>query len=76
MPCKDLLLLAIGRGLGKRKYPVVQTLGSRKPSRTTDENLIVHLLKTHLYLLFRKLEGPLGPPFATPLIDLVYMIDT
>ena len=26
MPCKDLLLLAIGRGQGKRKYPVVQTL--------------------------------------------------
>ena len=26
MPCKDLLLLAICRGQGKRKYPVVQTL--------------------------------------------------
>ena len=26
LPCKDLLLLAIDRGQGKRKYPVVQTL--------------------------------------------------
>ena len=26
MPCKDLLLLVFGRGQGKRKYPVVQTL--------------------------------------------------
>ena len=26
LPCKDLLLLAIGRGQGKRKYPVVQSL--------------------------------------------------
>ena len=28
LPCKDLLLLAIGRGQGKRKYPVVQTLAT------------------------------------------------
>ena len=26
LPCKDLLLLAIGRGQGKHKYPVVQSL--------------------------------------------------
>ena len=26
MPCKDLLLLAIGRGQGKHKYPDVQSL--------------------------------------------------
>ena len=30
LPCKDLLLLAIGRGQGKRKYSVVQTLPSIK----------------------------------------------
>ena len=33
MPCKDLLLLVFGRGQGKRKYPVVQTLVTSKTSK-------------------------------------------
>ena len=36
LPCKDLLLLAIGRGQGKRKYPVVQTLELLEDIFTTD----------------------------------------
>ena len=37
--------------------------GPRTPSRTTDANLIVRLLKTHFYLWFWKLEEPCPPPW-------------